>query len=159
MKYAIITPTYVKHFCFIEPYLQSFQKYVEDGDKVQIYFIISREEKQEFDEITKLYRTIDFQILVFEDLLQHFGVTVSPENLLLKYGRFTFQTLKKFYALLFIPEERSLVLDCESMWVKKTRMSEVFENFYASPRLYGSLLANRRKCRLHPGEKMPILVS
>ena len=149
MKYAIITPTYINHFKFIKPYLKSYIKYVKDKDNIHLYFIISKAEKDKFNKITDRYKDqCNITVLYFEELLGYFGVKELPENLLKKYGRFTFQTFKKLYALLFIPEEKSLVLDSESMWVRKTNMSELFEKFFSKPVIYGSLLD--KKLRIGP---------
>lgn len=148
-EYAIVTPTYIKHFQYIEPYLRSFQKYVIDSKEIKIYFIISRPECASFQKIIAPYKDLNIIILFFEEVLRRFGIQETPEKLLEKYGRFTFQTLKKLYGVLYIPEERSLVLDCESMWVTRTRMKEVFQNFFSQPRIYGSRLKDKRRIRLN----------
>lgn len=148
-KYAIITPTYIKHFKYIEPYLRSFQKYVIDSKEIKIYFIISRAESASFKKIIAPYKDLNIIILFFEEVLSCFGIQETPEKLLEKYGRFTFQTLKKLYGVLYISEERSLVLDCESMWVTRTRMKDVFQDFFSQPRIYGSRLKDKRRIRLN----------
>lgn len=142
-KYAILTPTYVKHFVFIKSYLSSFRKYVVDKENIKLYFVVSRSEREDFEQEIASYKTLNITVLIFEDILTRFGVYAPPEELLNKYGRFTFQTLKKYYGLLFIPEERSLVLDSESMWINKTKMSKLFEDFFSRPRVLGSSLDNR----------------
>ena len=143
MKYAIVTPTYVKHFVFIKSYLSSFRKYVADKENIKLYFIISRSEREVFEREITPYKELNITTLIFEEILEFFGVHETSEKLLKKYGRFTFQTLKKYYGLLFIPEEKSLVLDSESVWINETKMSKLFEDFFSSPRLLGSSLDKR----------------
>lgn len=143
MNYAIVTPTYVKHFVFIKAYLSSFRKYVVDKENIKLYFIISRSEREIFEKEIVSYEALNITVLIFEEILEFFGIHETSEKLLKKYGRFTFQTLKKYYGLLFIPEERSLVLDSESMWINKAKMSKLFEEFFSRPRLLGSSLDNR----------------
>lgn len=145
MTYAVITPTYVKHFKNINPYLTSFQKYVADKEQIHLYFIISREEKNEFEKIIAPFQNLNISVLIFEEVLNSFGIAQSPDELLEKFGRFTFQSLKKFYGVLYIPEEKSLVLDCESLWVRNTNMSELFEMFFAHPTIFGSRLNNEKR--------------
>ncbi len=144
MKYAIITPTFEPHFQFVEKYLESYQKYVIDKDNETLLFTISKEEEETFKKITDKYcNGIKFETLFFEDILKHFGISLSPKELLKKYKKFTFQTLKKFYTMLYSDADKFLVLDSESMWVRKTNMNELFENFFNSPFIAGSSISNR----------------
>lgn len=139
--YTIITPTYKNHFCYIKKYLQSFQKYTTDKNKYEIVFTISIKESTEFLSIINQYKkNLTIKVLYFEDLLHKYNIKQSPEELLQKYGRFTFQTLKKFYTMLFCNSKHFLVLDSESMVVKKTSISKIFEQFFNSPYILGSKL-------------------
>lgn len=138
---AIITPTYINHFPFVKKYLKSFIKYVVDKDKITLYFIISKNEKNDFETVIEPYKNkCNIKVLFCEDLFKQYGIKLSADELLKKYGRFSFQTFKKLYAVLSIPEEKSLILDSESMWVKKTNMQQLFADFFAKPRIYGSIL-------------------
>ena len=131
MKNCILTPTFIGHFCFLDKYLKSFQLNVEDKDNCVIYFIINKKENSELKKITKKYKNIDIQILFFEDILKKFNIDYSPEELLDKYGKFSFQAMKKFYGMLFLEEyQRFLVLDTESMWINKTNMTNCFNDFF-----------------------------
>ena len=134
MKYAIITPTYKKHFQFIPKYLKSFEKFVEDKKEIPIFFTISQTENKEFQKVIKNYKKhLNIHILFIEDLFNENNIKESPEDYLKKYGRFTFQTAKKFYSMLHVDAEKFLVLDCESMWVRKTNMKKLFDNYFHSP--------------------------
>ena len=46
-KRCVITPTYTGHFEYIKKYLKSFDRYLQDRD-FPIYFVITREENDEF---------------------------------------------------------------------------------------------------------------
>lgn len=131
---AIITPTYRGHFQYIPYYLESFRKYVTDRDKVPIYFTVGGDEYFEFCKLIHPY-TDDLQIhvLTLEMILEHFGVKENPNQLLEKYGRFSFQTLKKFYTMLYVSKSQYLVLDSESVWIAPTSMREEFEEFFQAP--------------------------
>jgi hypothetical protein len=139
--YAIITPTYRPHFKYVSKYLESYTRYVTSGS-VPIYFVISRDEAAEFELIITSYRScdVDINVLFFEDILSRFGISTSPAELLNRYGRFTFQTMKKMYAMLATDAERFLVLDSESMWINLTDMRRVFANFFAAPFVSGTPL-------------------
>jgi len=141
LKISIITPTYFSHFKFISKYLESFNRYVLDKASVSIYFTIERKEGAAFQKILKPYlNQLDIHILYFEDILGEFGIHSSSNELLKKYGKFSFQTLKKYYTMLYVDAERMLVLDSESMWICETNMSELFYDFFRNSFLAGSIL-------------------
>lgn len=144
MKYAVITPTFEPHFQFVEKYLESYKEFVIDKENVTLLFTISKDEQEAFKKITDKYcEGVQFETLFFEDILKHFGISLSPNELLKKYKKFTFQTLKKFYTMLYSDADRFLVLDSESMWVRKTSMKELFENFFEAPFIAGSSISCR----------------
>ncbi len=143
-KYAVITPTFEPHFQFVEKYLESYKEFVIDKETVTLLFTISKDEQEAFKKITDKYcEGVQFETLFFEDILKHFGISLSPNELLKKYKKFTFQTLKKFYTMLYSDADRFLVLDSESMWVRKTSMKELFENFFEAPFIAGSSISCR----------------
>lgn len=145
MKYAIITPTFEPHFKFVEKYLESYLKFVKDKENATLLFTISRNEASSFRKITDKYcNGIKFQTLFFEDILNHFGIELTPEALLKKYKKFTFQTLKKFYTMLYSDADYFLVLDSESMWIRETYMKGIFEEFIKTPFISGSSIPNRQ---------------
>lgn len=144
MKYAIITPTFEPHFQFVEKYLESYKTFVSDKDSVTLLFTISKDEACAFKKITDKYRDgVKFETLFFEDILKHFSIELTPDELLEKYKKFTFQTLKKFYTMLYFDADRFLVLDSESMWVRKTCMKDVFEEFFNAPFIAASSISKR----------------
>jgi hypothetical protein len=141
---AIITPTFQDHFPFILLYLKSFDTYVEDKFTMPIYFTISRFEENNFTKMIAHYiDNLDIRILIFEDILTKFGITKSPETLLNNYGKFSFQTLKKFYTMLYTGLDRFLVLDSESMWIRPTNMTKIFDNFFSAPFISHSDIEDR----------------
>lgn len=131
---AIVTPTYLEHFKYINKYLDSFYKFCKDRSSIVIYFVISREESDEFKKITSEYNEkLKIKILYIDDLMPAYGLDESAQEFLKKYGRFSFQTIKKFFALLEIPERYSLVLDSESMLVRETDFLNLFNNYFDNP--------------------------
>lgn len=141
LKRYIITPTFSGHFPFIKKYLESYDYYVEDKDSVSICFTINKYEKEAFDKIIHPYiKRAKIEVLIFDDILDYFGILLTPDNLLKKYGKFSFQTLKKFYTMLYLKADQFLVLDSESMWVNKTNMNQMFDDFFQSPYISGSQL-------------------
>ena len=142
MKYSIITPTYKGHFKYIEKYLKSINKYLLDKRDVSLIFTISKDEEKEFNQIIKPYtNSLNIEVLIFEDLLSHFNIQKSPNLLLEKYKKFSFQTLKKFYTMLYSNSDYFLVLDSESMFVKSTTIKKHFENFIKNPFITASDLS------------------
>ena len=118
MRDFIVTPTFKGHFNFIKKYLESFDKFVEDKSSVRVCFIIDKEEFSEFKVIIEPYKdSCNIEVLFFDDVLIKNNIYLSSKSLLIKYGRFSFQTLKKFYGMLAIDADRFLVLDSESSWL------------------------------------------
>lgn len=142
MKYAIITPTFKPHFKYVKKYLESYKKFVTDKEDVILIFTISKNEAKDFKKITDQYcENVKFETLYFEDILKYFGITLTPDELLKKYQKFTFQTLKKFYTMLYSDADRFLVLDSESMWIKETNMKGMFGEFFSAPFLSYSMIS------------------
>lgn len=146
MKYAIITPTYKNHFQFIPKYLESFDKFVEDKKEISIFFTISQTENKEFQKIIKNYKEdLNIHVLFIEDLFKENNISLTPDEYLKQFGRFTFQTAKKFYSMLHADAEKFLVLDCESMWIKPTNMTQLFDDYFKNPFFVTSEIENKNR--------------
>lgn len=142
----IITPTFAGHFPNVEIYLKSFAEYAEREPGWQIVFTISAEEKEAFLKLLEPYEeSLPIKVVIFEDLLEQFGIDLSPEELLRLYGKFSFQTLKKFYTMLSLEGRRSLVLDSETELVRPVSVNALFERFFADPFISCSSLGIRTR--------------
>lgn len=144
MKNCIITPTYSEHFKYIKKYLKSFDMYVEDKEKFPIYFIINRDEWQQFFKIVKRYDKLNIKILFFEDILSKYNIKLTPNELLNKYDKYCYQTLKKLYTMLYLQYDTYLMIDSESMWIKPTNMEQLFNEYTMCPYFGYSSLSNRK---------------
>ena len=142
----IITPTFTGHFPNVKVYLESFSKYAAREDGWQIVFTISADEEAPFLKLIDPYeKTLPIKVILFEDLLRSFNIEESPDELLRIYGKFSFQTLKKFYTMLALDGRYSLVLDSETELVRPTSINSLFERFFADPFIsYSSLEVRRR---------------
>lgn len=139
MKYTIITPTYREHFKYVAQYLNSVAKYSLNSDNIIFVFIVEAQDVEGLKKITKAYEAlVSIHILQFEDLLATYNVDISPNHLLIEYGKYSYQTLKKLYAMLYLPCQKFLVLDSESMWIRQTDMERLFEDFFSDPFIAGS---------------------
>ena len=139
----IITPTFAGHFQNVRIYLKSFLKYAKKESGWQIVFTISSDEESEFQEVIEPYQSqLPIKTLVFEDILERFGVDITSRELLENYGKFSFQTLKKFYTMLFLEGRYFLVLDSESELIRPTSINEVFVKYFDSPFISYSNLEN-----------------
>ena len=143
MKYSIITPTYIEHFQFVKKYLESFDRFLVDKDQIEFVFTIRAKERKEFEHLVSNFSSLNIIIYEFEDILESYGVGEQPDDILQRYGKFNFQTLKKFYTILYHPTRFSLVLDSESMLVKSVKMRDIFENYFSKPYIIASSLSER----------------
>lgn len=138
MNRCIITPTYSLHFSYIKKYLESFNQYLIDKD-FPIFFIINQNEKKELDTIVNPYKKeLNISVIAFETILTHFNILESPEIILKKIGRISFQTIKKFYAALYLNYEQFLILDSESIMIKPTNINQEFNNFFENKEFFVS---------------------
>lgn len=138
-KKCILTPTFSGHFSFIEKYLKSFDKYVEDKEKCIIYFVISKNEAAELEKILRRFKRVNATSLFLEDVLNKFNISESCDEILNKYTRYSYQAIKKFYSMLYLKDyKRFLVLDSETMWVRKTNIEKMFDDFFKNPKIYYS---------------------
>lgn len=73
MNRCIVTPTYSKHFPYIEQYLKSFDRYLTDKD-FPICFIVDRSDFADLKQIADRYSgKLNIQIIAYEDVLQSMG--------------------------------------------------------------------------------------
>lgn len=146
IKNTILMPTYKGHFKFVKKFLKSADKFLLDKDSTEIVFVINKNEDKYFSEITKKYKTkLRIRTIFFDDILKNNKILETPEQLLEHYGRFTFQTLKKLYAMLFLDREDYLVLDSESLFVKKTNLEQLKQGFFKKPYLIVSSIDDIRR--------------
>lgn len=140
-RYGIITPTFKDHFCYISKYLQSASKNIVDKEDVLFIFTISRDERLDFNKIIRNYEDdLNIKVYYFEQLLKKNNIEGKPSYLLDKYGKYSYQTLKKFYTMLERDCKKYLVLDSESMWMRSVRIDEIFKSYFRNPYLCGSVL-------------------
>ena len=140
---GIVTPTFSGHFSYIETYLESFDRYATDK-KVPIYFTVEASDVEALEKIAAPHRaSLQIKIFSFESILAHFGISATPTELLREYGKFTYQTFKKFYTLLYIGIDQALVLDSESMLIKPTNVNGLFDAYFAKPFIVRSDFAKR----------------
>ena len=140
----IITPTFRGHFKFIGKYLESFTKYVVDPKSVVLCFTISEEEREEFEKIASKYPNAQIKICIFEKILKSFNINDTTDELIQKYGKFSFQTLKKLLTILYLQAPRCLILDSESMWIRECSMGKLFDDYFESPYLTVSSIHSKK---------------
>ena len=89
------------------------------------------------------YPELELHAHAFEDLLAAAGHADDPLALLREVGKFTYQSLKKLYALRHLAYDQALVLDSEALVVKPVRMAQVFDEYFADPYVFYSDLSTR----------------
>ena len=140
---AIITPTYSGHFKYLKKYLKSFDKYLQDRD-FPLYFIVNQSEADGINRLLHPYtHKLNIHLVYTEDIFARFKITETPEEALKKYGRLSFQTLKKFYGALYINPDEFLFLDSESMLIRPTNMHTLFTQYFSHPTFFISRISER----------------
>lgn len=134
LENTILMPTYQGHFKFVKKFLKSADKFLLDKDTTEIVFVINKNEEKLFNKIINKYQLkLRLRIVFFDDVLKFYKIPETPEQILERYGRFTFQTLKKMCTMLFLNREDYLVLDSESLFVRSTNMKQLKQAFFEKP--------------------------
>lgn len=140
MKNCIITPVYKEHFHYLKQLLVSYRKNVEDFDKFD-YIVIASDENE--TEILKkdLNDFIDekwLKIYDIESILEQYNIHTTSEDLLKKIGKFSYQTIKKLCPMHFFQYEYYFCIDSESLFLKNTNLTKIFDNFLKNKYLFCS---------------------
>lgn len=143
MKRIVITPTFRPHFPFNREFLQSYEQNVADARDIAVHFVVARDEIADLRAMLKEFPALDLHVHAFEDLLRLSGHEEESQALLHELGKFTFQSLKKLYALKALPYDQAMVLDSEALVLKPTRLGDVFDEYFADPYVLYSDLSHR----------------
>lgn len=139
MKRGIIIPTYSGHFGYVKDFLYSYKKFVYDSKNVEINFILSdAEEKQTLEKIIAQHKIENVHCWNIIDILGSYGIHINVDNLLNVLGKFSYQTIKKLYAIHYLKYEQSLVLDSESLICSRVNINNLFDNYFKAPYVFYS---------------------
>lgn len=131
IKNAIIMPSYKEHFGYVKNFLKSYSKNVKN--KIPVYLILSN--KEEIDLLKQELSCIKIKDVFYLDIitiLQTYNI-YPTKDLLNNIGKYSYQTLKKLYAIHYLNIEQTLILDSESLVCSKTDILELFENYFSNP--------------------------
>lgn len=122
---------------------------MKDPQDVDIVFVIEKSSYNIFQKIINPFcKKLKIRVLLFEDILSNFNIKDTPEEIMSKFGRFTYQTFKKMYAMLYAKYDYYLVLDSESVLLKPTSISLLFTDFYKAPFITSSTLDKNKRCSI-----------
>ena len=140
MKNCVVTPTFKEHFRYLKQLLISYRKNVEDFNEFD-YIVITSDENE--TEILKKGLS-DFigekwlKIYDIESILGQYNIHTTSEDLLKKIGKFSYQTIKKLYPMHFFQYEYFFCMNSESLFLKKTNLTKIFDNFLKNRYLFCS---------------------
>lgn len=142
-SYTIVTPTFEKHYSRFCDLAKSIDLYCMDKEKLHMIIVIEEKNVPLFYNFIKTLPDLNISIVTTESILNNFGVHISPAEFLKKAGKFTFQSLKKFGGLLNAKTKWSIVLDSETVFIKKFLISEVVQNYEENPYIFFTRTMNR----------------
>lgn len=128
---TIVTPSFEKHYVQFSQMVESLCEFCEDLDKVRLVTIVEERNLEAFSKLLEGFPRLSSRILITEDALSHFGLRESPASFIKKAGKFTFQTLKKFYGLRLADTQWSLVLDSETIFHKPFSAMQMLDDYTA----------------------------
>lgn len=145
VRRAVITPTFSGHFENVIEMLKSFVWFVKKPTSVAFVFTIDKEEIAYFNELVRpLVGRVNFEVYSTEAVFEFCGIKDTPAEILKKYGKFSFQTLKKFCTMKFVPYEQFLILDSETSFCDDFSFDDMFEKYFADPFISGSDMKKRK---------------
>jgi hypothetical protein len=126
---TIVTPTFEKHAVQFTHLVESIVEHCQDLHAIQLLAVIERPNERMFRDTLGSYPELSSTILFTEDVLEDFGITLSPAKYLRRAEKFTFQTLKKFGALRQARTAWSLVLDSEGLFHKPFSALQILADY------------------------------
>lgn len=137
---ALLIPTFKGHFTHIIDLIKSMNTFILDKECIDIVFILSSpNEKIEFDElILPLKRDLNIHTYDIETILSDCGKNYTSEQLLKDLGRVSYQTVKKLYPIHYLNYKQVLVFDSESIFLKKTNVNKMFDDYFKNPYIFYS---------------------
>ena len=132
---ALIIPTYLDHFNYIEDFLCSVNLLVLDSNMFDICFILSSKDEQNvFDKrFSKYKKKLNIYTYNIEEILLKYGISINSSILLDNIGKYSFQTIKKLYGVFFLQYEQSYIMDSESIFIKPVHVNSLFDAYFESP--------------------------
>ena len=128
-RLTIVTPSFEKHIVQFGHLVESIAEHCLDLDAVHLIAVVERVNQDAFASLLARYPRISSEIVLTEQVLEDFAIDATPGQFLRRVGKFTFQTIKKFGALLRAPSDWSLVLDSEGLFHKPFRALDLLRDY------------------------------
>lgn len=141
MDKCIVTPTFKGHKLFLYKYLYSYNFYVKKN-KLPIILVISIDDYKEIKPITDEFNGFT-KIILLEDVLAGNNIYLDSDFIINKYGKFSFQTIKKLCTMLYLNCNKYLVLDTESMFIRNVNINKIFDEYFQNPFIISSEIVAR----------------
>ncbi len=139
MKRAIIIPTFINHFDYIKDFLFTYEKNVYNSENISLNFILSNSiEKEMMEQIIKHYNVKNINCYSIIDILEKYNIKLDLSNILSELGKFSYQTIKKLYAIHYLKFDQSLIIDSESLICCKVNLNTLFDNYFKKPYVFYS---------------------
>ena len=150
IDYAIIIPTFNAHFDYVEQFLYTYSTFVSDKNKISVCIVLGdNDEYLEFNNRLKKvafdYTALNIKIYCFDDILHHYNIHLSSKELLNKLGKFSYQTIKKLYAVHYLQYSKNLILDSESIIIKNIELEKIFDKYFSKPYVFYSDISYKDK--------------
>ena len=121
----IVIPTYNGHFEYMDKFLDTFELNCEDHNEVTINLIISVDDTEIFENLSKKHPKLKIRLMIFKDLIEKYdGIKVDETELLKSVGRFNYQSIKKLFGALETNNKYVCIFDSECLFIRKFRMRE-----------------------------------
>ena len=134
MKNCILISSYCQHKYYLDKFLYSIQRLTPNN--IPVYIIISRDEEDEFHYMTNKYKNVN--LLTFSKIMELLDdIKIAETNILREYGKYNFQSLKKYYGLYYLfssdKYDNVIIFDSESMVVRDVDINVMISEYMSKP--------------------------
>jgi hypothetical protein len=131
----LVIPSHRPHYDFNVNFLNSFDKFCLDKANVKINIIVNKEDNHYFNNILKLFPSLNIKIITLTDLIFNVDGVVIGNDVDIFNSKYPLQSLKKLFSYT-ITNGDYIVIDSENLCLKNFYFKDIIENEKNKPIFY-----------------------
>ena len=131
----IVIPTYNKHYNYNVNFLNSFNEFCLDKNKVTINFIVASNELDLFSGLVNQYAHLNVRIITLKELMFNVDGEYYNDNQSFFNTKYPLQSIKKLFAYTCVDTDY-IVFDSENLCLKEFYFEDIFNDLKNKPIIY-----------------------
>lgn len=128
----IVIPTYSKHYNYNVNFLNSFNEFCLDKNKVIINFIVSSDELESFNQLVNKYENLNIKIRTLKELMYDVDGEFYNDDQSFFNTKYPLQSIKKLFAYTCVDTDY-IVFDSENLCLKEFYFEKIFNDLKNKP--------------------------